>query len=76
MDELFEKLANIEHKRWSHWQKYLHSKCEKDKNGNLIIPAEYVKSLERQIDTPYSELTEREKDMDRQEVRKYWDLII
>jgi len=74
-EELFEKLADIEHQRWSHWQSYLHSKCEKDNNGNLIIPAGYVESLERLIKTDYKDLTKKEKESDREEVRKYWDLI-
>ena len=74
--ELFEKLAALEHKRWAHWQKYLHSKCTKDKKGNLIIPALYVEGLEILIKTDYKDLTEREKDSDRDEVMKYWNLII
>ena len=73
--ELFEKLADIEHQRWSKWQKYLHSKCIKDEDGNLIIPIGYVKNLERLIKTDYKNLTEKEKDSDREEVMKYWDLI-
>jgi hypothetical protein len=72
--ELFEKLADIEHQRWAHWQKYLHSRCT-NLNGSLIMSPKYVRHLERQIDTPYSELSEREKDMDRQEVMRYWGLI-
>jgi len=27
MNELFEKLAAIEHERWADWQKYVHSQC-------------------------------------------------
>jgi len=73
--ELFEKLADIEHERWSHWQKYLHTKCIKQSNGDLIIPADYVKNLERLIATPYKNLTEKEKESDRYEVKKYFSLI-
>jgi hypothetical protein len=72
--ELFEKLADIEHQRWAHWQKYLHSRMT-NLNGSLIMSPKYVQHLERQINTPYSKLSEREKDMDREEVMKYWDLI-
>jgi hypothetical protein len=74
--ELFEKLADIEHQRWSSWQKYLHSKCIKNENGDLTIPCDYVNHLEKQINTPYCDLSEKEKDSDREEVMKYWDLII
>ena len=73
---LFEKLASIEHERWADWQKYLHSKCTKDSNGNLIIPKELVDRWERQIATPYNELTAKEQDSDREQVNRYWNLII
>ena len=44
--ELIEKWADIEHKRWSKWQKYMHSLCTEipTENGkSLFIPAEQVK---------------------------------
>jgi len=67
--KLIEILADIEHKRWSSWQKYLHSNLTK-LNGSLIMSPKYVKHLERQINTPYSKLTENEKDSDIEEVKK------
>ena len=73
--ELFEKLSDIEHQRWADWQKHLHSKCTKDEEGNLVIPAEYVKSLEQQIVTPYIKLSESDKEKDREQVMRYWHLI-
>ena len=72
---LFEKLADIEHERWSGWQKYLHSKCTKNEDGSLTIPAGCVFHLESLIKTPYKNLTEKEKESDRTEVKKYWSLI-
>ena len=72
--KLFEKLADIEHKRWANWQKYLHSRLT-DLNGTLVMSPKYRRHLERLIDTPYSELSEREKESDREEVRKYWNII-
>ena len=30
---------------------------------------------QRQINTPYAELTEKEKDSDREQVNKFWQLI-
>ena len=85
--ELFEKLADIEHQRWADWQNFLHSKCKiKTKaalagmsvikiNNGLIIPQDCVERWERQINTPYSELTKKEKDSDREQVMRYWKLI-
>jgi len=74
-EELFEKLADIEHQRWADWQKYVHSKCIKNSDGTLIIPKWAVEQWERQINTPYSELIEDEKEKDREQVRRYWNLI-
>jgi len=41
----------------------------------LIIPKWAVEQWERQINTPYSELIEDEKEKDREQVRRYWNLI-
>jgi hypothetical protein len=76
LDELLETLASIEHERWSHWQRYVHSKCTPHgDDGALVIPAELVKRWERLIATSYSELTEKEKDSDREQVHRYLPLI-
>ena len=66
---IIEVLAENEHKRWSNWQKYFHSRCTRIK-GRLIISPKYLRNLERLIDTPYSELTELEKDSDREEAKE------
>jgi hypothetical protein len=74
--ELVEALASIEHERWCHWQSFLHSKCVPRADGALLIPADLVKRWEKQIETPYSELTNKEKESDREQVRKYLPLIV
>lgn len=77
LDELLETLASVEHERWSHWQRYMHSKCvPQGDDGALLIPADFVKRWEKQIATPYSELTNEEKESDREQVRKYLPLIV
>ena len=80
--ELKEKLADIEHQRWADWQKYLHSKCSKrnihddDKSKyDLVIYQEDVEHWEKQINTDYSELSEKEKDSDREQVERYFPFI-
>lgn len=83
MSDLFEQLAAIEHERWADWQKYMHSKCrrlgdivhDEALSGDLVIPAELVEQWERQIATSYIELSEKEKESDRDQVRRYWHLI-
>ena len=74
-DDLFEKLAAIEHERWADWQKYMHDLSDKTAGGRLIIPAHMVTQWERQIRTPYADLSETEKEADRDQVRRYWDLV-
>lgn len=65
--QLKEVLADLEHKRWAGWQKHLHTECGKNDDGSVTIPAGYVAALERQIETPYADLNEDEKDHDRKE---------
>ncbi len=75
MDELFEKLAAIEHERWSDWQEYLFSVCTNTIDGGVKIPSFFVKRWKRQIQTEYVDLTEAEKEGDRNQVKRYWGLI-
>jgi hypothetical protein len=72
---LIEQLAAVEHERWSHWQRYVHSKCIRLSDGSLLIPAELVARWDQQIDTKYAELGDQEKESDREQVRKYLPLI-
>lgn len=69
--ELIDLLANIEHQRWAHWQNYLHSQCEAQDDGALLIPAHLAKRWKRQIKTPYSDLTLPEQKSDIEQVMKY-----
>ena len=75
LDSLTDSLAAIEHERWSHWQKHVHDNGTHQKDGSLILPAELVERWKRQIETPFTELTEAEKESDREQVRKYLPLI-
>ena len=75
MNDLKEKFAAIEHERWADWQRHLHSKCTENEQGDLIIPNGYKVHLERQINTPYADLSEEEKQSDRREVDRYWPLV-
>jgi hypothetical protein len=71
-----EQLAAIEHERWAHWQQYVHDQCERQDDGSLVIPAELAARWQVQIETPYAELTEREKDSDREQVRRYLPVVV
>ncbi len=72
---LLEELASIEHERWSHWQRYMHKKATRNPDGSLTLPAALVAHWERLIATPYTQLTEVERESDREQVRRYLPMI-
>lgn len=76
LEGLVETLAAIEHERWAHWQRHMHSKCVPQRGGGLLIPPELVEHWQKQIDTPYSELSDNEKESDREQVRRYLPLVV
>ena len=63
--KLLEELAELEHKQWAHWTEYM--------LNNLTD--EDIKRWKRQIETPYSELSEKEKDGDREWAEKVLKII-
>ncbi len=54
--ELREELADLEHRQWAHWTRYM--------LGNLT--PENIERWKRQTETPYNDLSEKEKDSDRE----------
>lgn len=74
-EALIEELAAIEHERWAHWQNYLHQQCHRNPDGSLLIPADLVARWEIQIATPYAELSETEKNSDREQVLRYLPIV-
>jgi hypothetical protein len=80
-DALIEALAAIEHERWSDWQHYVQDeRCRPELNMadrvSLVINADDAERWERQFQTPYADLSEREKQSDRDQVSRYWPLIV
>jgi len=53
--DLLETLADLEHRQWAHWTRYM---------LDNYTPAN-VERWRRQLETDYKDLTEREKDSDR-----------
>lgn len=76
-DDTREELAAYAHEAWSGWMEYLFSKCDIAQSGpafeadapdgRLIIPAWAVERWTRQMNTPYADLPESEKESDRKE---------
>ena len=65
--ELIEKLAEYAHGAWGGWMKYLFWKSVKLPSGDIQIPAEYAKNLQRLMDTDYKDLSLLEKESDKEE---------
>jgi hypothetical protein len=76
LNGLEDALAAIEHERWSHWQSYLHDQAIKQPDGSLLLPASLVARWETQIAADFNSLSEKEKESDREQVRKYLPLIV
>lgn len=70
LSEKREALSSVQHDIWAHWIHYQFSVCVQNEDGSLTIPADKVARWTRQMNTPYSELTEREKDSDRKQADK------
>jgi hypothetical protein len=73
--DLIEQLADKEHDSWARWMRYLFSKCEFLPDGRVAIPPELMGRWVRQSTTPYAELSEREKQSDRDEVAHILPII-
>ena len=73
--QLIEELAGVEHERWAHWQRYPYAQCEPAPDGSLTIPAHLVRQWTAQMNTPCTELSDGEKDSDREQVYRYLPTI-
>ena len=69
-NELREALADISHAIWAHWMRYLFSVCDFTDYGEPFITAGNWQRWHRQVETTYGDLTEREKDSDREQADK------
>ena len=70
--ELLEKLAELEHQQWSHWIQYQHSLRKSMVN---YVYAQKWKDWLKLSRTPYAELSEREKELDRQWALKVLEVL-
>ena len=85
IEEFVEKGADLEHSRWSKWQKYMHGFCIEQtitppETANMsyqamTFPKRLFDRWQKQINTKYKNLTEKEKDSDREQVKDYIPLF-
>lgn len=77
--DFVETAADLEHKRWASWQKFFFEQCIFQRNDgkwiDLTLPVPKYEHWLKQINTPYAELSELEKESDRKEVRTYLPLV-
>jgi len=69
-----EKIAKTQHDIWAHWMKYLFSCCDVY-NGIHVLNSNKVRRWKRQMETPYNELTEAEKESDREQADKILKIL-
>lgn len=75
MIDIREQLAALEHVQWAGWMKYLFEKSIENADGSINIPTELVERWKRQMKTPYSNLSENEKESDRELADKVLQII-
>jgi hypothetical protein len=76
LEAAIDRLAELEHERWAHWQGYMHSKGQRQPDGSLLLPADLVSRWDAQIETPYRDLSGEEQESDREQVRRYLPTVI
>lgn len=72
--EIREQLAAIEHERWAAWQKYCHEVIRKNTPPSAELEL-VLRRWDKQIITPFAELSEDEQSSDMEQVDRYWPLI-
>lgn len=73
--EVIEELSDLEHASWARWMEYLFSISKENEDGSVTIPKDKVKRWKRQSETDYDDLSNKEKESDRKEVRKFMKVI-
>ena len=74
-EERLEMVAELCHEQWSGWMRHLFTKGQMGAGGTFLIWEPLVTRWARQMNTPYAELSEPEKESDRKEARRFLELI-
>ena len=77
-----EEMAALAHDIWARWMQYMFDQGHFDsvnhpgmKMNALVCPVEVWERWTRQMNTPYHELSEKEKESDREIALQYLDII-
>ena len=68
-DVIGEELAECAHEIWSNWMRYLLSVSLEESDG-VKIPSQFVERWKHEMETPYADLSEKEKDSYREKAIK------
>lgn len=71
-----EILANLEHEQWSHWEEYRAIRLNSLQSLDMKLANDQLINWKRLREQPYSQLTEKEKESDREWARKVQQKII
>jgi hypothetical protein len=71
-----EQLASQQHEIWAHWMEYLFYVSEINEDGSATIPPDKVERWIRQMKTPYTELSPRERKIYRERAQKVLQTLI
>lgn len=74
-NELREKLSAFQHDIWAHWMEHLFSMSQESSDGEFIISKKYAERWKRQLRTAYENLSEGEKESDREQADKVLALL-
>lgn len=75
MPDYKEILADLMHKQWSRWMRYVFKKSKANEDGSVTLPAWAVERWLRQVQTSYADLSEQEKDSDRDEAELVLEIL-
>lgn len=72
---LREGLAEYAHEAWSGWVRYMFEKSYEARDGRVEIPPELAERWTRQMNTPFADLPESEKESDRLEADRMIEVM-
>lgn len=71
-----EMMADAQHEIWSHWMEYMFTKGTFNEDGTWTMPAWAVERWSRQMKTPYQDLSDKEKQSDRDVIAEFMSWVI